>query len=339
LTEAGYQVLPCTRPKAAIELARKEKPSLILFDFMMPEMDGMLLCRILKEFPETAHIPIIFLASADEADQCVEAFAAGAVDYITKPFKPAQLLARVRTHLELKAARDRLAIVSEEKTNLMRMVAHDLKNPLTALILSLGLIRDPQNRYNSLIDKVLETVDIHTGRMTTLIGSLLKEKALQQGKIDFKMEKVVVNGLVTEAAKTYQAPCDLKKIELVLNIENTPVTCLVDRDAFVQIVDNLVSNAIKFSPPGKTVRVNLGCLGDVNRLMVEDEGPGILAEEKNLLFNAFSNLSAKPTAGENSTGVGLSVVKRLVESMQGRVWCESLMGQGSTFIVEFPTVR
>jgi len=104
----------------------------------------------------------------------------------------------------------------------------------------------------------------------------------------------------------------------------------------VQVMENLLSNAVKYSPPGKNIHVRLKKLPDTVRFEVQDEGPGLSAEDQKRLFGKFARLSAKPTGGENATGLGLSIVKRMVEAMNGRVWCESEPGKGAMFVVEFP---
>ena len=115
-------------------------------------------------------------------------------------------------------------------------------------------------------------------------------------------------------------------------------TTLVGRNVTVQVLDNLVSNAVKYSPPGRNIFVRLNQAAEAIRCQVQDEGPGLSAEDQKKLFGKFARLSAKPTAGEPATGLGLSIVKKMVEAMNGRVWCESEPGQGATFVVEFPVV-
>ena len=118
--------------------------------------------------------------------------------------------------------------------------------------------------------------------------------------------------------------------------ETTPIVVQVDSGVMVQVLENLVSNAVKYSPPGKEIFVRLKQHPQGARVEVQDQGPGLSAEDQKKLFGKFARLSAKPTGGEHSTGLGLSIVKKMVEAMSGRVWCESQLGQGATFIVEFP---
>jgi len=105
----------------------------------------------------------------------------------------------------------------------------------------------------------------------------------------------------------------------------------------LQVLENLVSNAVKYSPPGRDIFVRLQRHAQVVRVEVQDQGPGLSAEDQKKLFGKFARLSAKPTGGEHSTGLGLSIVKKMVEAMNGKVWCESEPGHGATFIVEFPS--
>jgi signal transduction histidine kinase len=118
----------------------------------------------------------------------------------------------------------------------------------------------------------------------------------------------------------------------------SPVNVIVDSNVMVQVVENLVSNAVKYSPPGKSIFVRLTQSPDSVRLEVQDEGPGLSAEDQSKLFGKFARLSAKPTGGEHATGLGLSIVKRMVEAMNGKVWCQSEAGKGATFVVQLPAL-
>src|SRR5437762_7724646 len=133
LRNAGYEVMPTTSGAQALERVRVQLPDLILLDLMMPEMDGLAVCERLKADPLTRRIPVIFLTASNEMEHLVKGFEAGAVDYVTKPFNPPELLARVRTHVELKQARERLRKMNNEKNEFMGIVAHDLRNPLGAI--------------------------------------------------------------------------------------------------------------------------------------------------------------------------------------------------------------
>ena len=122
-----------------------------------------------------------------------------------------------------------------------------------------------------------------------------------------------------------------------METETLPAIAIVDSNLVAHVLENLLSNAIKYSPPGKNIYLRVGRMPEVIQCEVRDEGPGLSADDQGKLFGKFARLSAKPTGGEHATGLGLSIVKRMVQAMNGRVWCESELRIGSTFLVEFPT--
>jgi signal transduction histidine kinase len=136
--------------------------------------------------------------------------------------------------------------------------------------------------------------------------------------------------------ETQRPHATIKQQTIHLESEASSVVVLVDPSLAVQVLENLISNAVKYSPPGKSIFVRLKKHAQGVRVEVQDEGPGLSAEDQKKLFGKFARLSAKPTGGEHSTGLGLSIVKKMVEAMKGKVWCESELGRGATFIVEFP---
>jgi len=165
LRTAGLAVIAATSGTEALEGARLQPPDLILLDLMMPVMDGLEVCRRLKADPLTAQIPVIFLTASNEMEHLVAGFQAGAVDYVTKPFNPPELLARVRTHLELKQARQRLREMNDEKNEFMGIAAHDLRSPLTALKGYLEMIADDREMDRQEIEALVSRMIAATRRM------------------------------------------------------------------------------------------------------------------------------------------------------------------------------
>jgi signal transduction histidine kinase len=141
---------------------------------------------------------------------------------------------------------------------------------------------------------------------------------------------------VAWSVDTYRPQAQAKHQTLHCSLPPGGLTVLADRDATLQVLDNLISNAIKYSPHAKEIQVHLLSRDGHARLEVRDEGPGLTEADKSQLFGKFARLSARPTGDEASTGLGLSIVKRMVEASHGRIWCESEPGQGATFIVEWP---
>jgi two-component system sensor histidine kinase/response regulator len=336
LRNSGYEVMPTTSGAQALDRVRVQLPDLILLDLMMPEMDGLEVCRRLKADPLTQHIPVIFLTASNEMEHLVKGFEVGAVDYVTKPFNPPELLARVRTHVELQHARQRLRELNEEKTEFMGIAAHDLRNPL-GVIKGFGelILADPALPREELEDCV-QRICVTSTRMAEMVQNLLDANRIERGEFLVSLAPTELGSIINSVVETFRPRAAAKQQTLHWDKEPDPVTVRVDPNVIVQVLENLVSNAVKYSPPGKNIYVRLKRSAEGVRWEVQDEGPGLSAEDQKKLFGKFARLSAKPTGGEHATGLGLSIVKRMVEAMHGRVWCESEPGKGATFVVQLP---
>ncbi len=347
LRNEGYEVMPSTSGADALEGVRVQVPDLILLDLMMPEMDGLEVCRRLKADPAVGNIPVIFLTASNEMEHLVKGFEAGAVDYITKPFNAPELLARVRTHLELRHARERLREMNEEKNEFMGIAAHDLRNPLSAIkgfsdiiVEDAQALRRQQTQDPELSLKEVEDfgdrIGVTTARMMEMVQNLLDANRIERGELKLNLVRTDLCPVVNAVIDTQRPRAAAKQQSIHFQNEASPVTVVVDPGVLVQVLENLLSNAVKYSPPGKNIFVRLKQLPESVRCEVQDEGPGLSAEDQKKLFGKFARLSAQPTAGEAAIGLGLAIVKKMVEAMNGQVWCESKPGQGATFVVQFP---
>jgi two-component system, sensor histidine kinase and response regulator len=340
LEEAGYTALFCQEGRQALLLAEVESPDLILLDLMLPGIDGLEVCAKLKARAATKDIPVIFLTATHDKSRILEAFRLGAVDYVTKPFLPAELIARVGLHLDLKASKDRLLRINAEKTFLMSMVAHDLKNPLSSIMLSACMLADRESPLDSeRVARLGEALEINAKRMSALINNLLFIEALETGQREFIWGKIDLRQCLKTVVDQLRPSATKKGIILEDNLSLEPLEGIMDIETLRQIAENLISNAIKFSPSGKTVTVYLLPDGPQHQLTVRDQGPGIRPDEMPRLYTKFTRLSAVPTGGESCNGVGLSIVKLLVEAAQGTILCQSLPGRGTHFTVNLPISR
>lgn len=241
-------------------------------------------------------------------------------------------------NIHLEAANENLIVLNQEKNEFLGIAAHDLKNPLNAIrgladmILMYGDEMDEGQKL-----EFLTSIVNSSERMFDLIKNLLDVNAMENGGIQLQPVHLDITGVVETLLDHYGQRAANKS--LVIRREyHGALMVAVDEQAVAQIFDNLVSNAIKYSPPGRTITVRIQEREKVARIEVQDEGPGLTPEDRQKLFGKFARLSAQPTGGEHSTGLGLSIVKKLTEHMGGRVWCESKPGHGATFIVEFPVV-
>lgn len=346
LSEAGYEVMPATSGPQALERIKNQLPDLILLDFMMPDVNGVEVCKQLKANPRTKKIPVIFLTASSETQHLVEAFSAGAVDYVTKPFQAAELLARVKTHLELKKAREalfqygeRLRELNDEKNEFLGIVAHDLRSPLSNIVSSARMAIDDPTNDREQLNEFLEIIHASAVHVIHLVENLMDVNAIEQGRMKIDLAPCELGELVRGVTSNYLSKARAKQQELSLSEEGGPLVAMADAHSTIQVFDNLVSNAIKYSPAGKRIDVRLARRDAVIRCEVQDQGPGVSAEDLKKMFGKFARLTARPTGGESSTGLGLSIVKKMVEAGGGKVWCESELGKGARFIVELPAVR
>jgi two-component system sensor histidine kinase/response regulator len=303
----------------------------------MPEMDGFEVCRRIRENPEWAEIPIIFLSSADDKSLIVRALESGGVDYITKPFNHAELVTRVRTHLALKKARDESKQLAEDRDELLGILAHDLKNHLGGMDMSAQLLR---GRTEAMADPKLrlmaENISHYSSQMLTFVKEFLANASADHG-LNLKTEPVNLSDTASRAVQQHQEAAKSKQLAIEIVLPQRGLLVLADGAALNQVLDNLLSNAIKFSTPGKQIRLTVCPPGTKYvECQVQDEGPGFSEDDKARMFRRYGRLSARPTGGEPSTGLGLSIVKKLVLAMHGELACESTLGKGATFAFRLP---
>jgi signal transduction histidine kinase len=255
-----------------------------------------------------------------------------------------------------------LAELNREKNEILGIVAHDLKNPVSNIRMLAKLLRDDASTLTE-AEVVEFSGDIYTvsERMFELITTLLDVNAIEEGSLRFNFSVFEIASFTENIVNNYRSRAFAKNINLNFEqnqskdgLDRYSVVAYADKNATMQVLDNLFSNAIKYSPYNKNVWIRVltddyAVLNDSTpqggllaapqeyvRIEVQDEGPGLTDEDKDKIFGKFTRLSAKPTAGEHSTGLGLSIVKKMVEGMNGKVWVESEYGRGATFIVLLP---
>jgi two-component system, NarL family, sensor histidine kinase EvgS len=247
-----------------------------------------------------------------------------------------ELEERRRVQQELEVAHQRLARVSEEKSELLRTVAHDLRGPLTGLMLGTDMLRIDEGRDHHVWHSTLDQMRNSTQQMMRLVNDLVDANVIEEGRRVYQRAPVDAPGLVHEAVAAYSEPAARKQIRLAVELEETDCPLVTDAAALRQVLDNLISNALKYSPPGSPVTVGLRRESGRVQFRVRDEGPGLSAEDQGKLFQKYVRGSARPTGGEKSTGLGLWIVHRTITSLGGTVRCESEPGRGAVFIVELP---
>ena len=333
LGAAGYQLMVAEDGEEALAQTAQTQPDLILLDVMMPGLDGFETCRRLKARAETRDVPVLFMTALSETADKVKAFAAGGVDYITKPIEHEEALARVRTHLALRRLQRELQSQLELKERFMRIAGHDLRNPLCLILMS-GELARRQPALSPGVAKYLTNIDEGAAQMRRIIDTFLDLRAPQpagtaSGRIDLGL-------LAAAVVRQHEHAAERKTITVETAFaENLPLA-RCDAAHGYQAFTNFISNALKFTPLGGTVTVRTSLAGTKIRAEIQDTGPGIPVAERGQLFREHARLSPRPTGGEESNGLGLAIVKHLVESQGGTTGAEFPETGGSLFWFELP---
>lgn len=344
LSNRGLDILVATDGESAVERAAYSRPDLILLDVIMPGIDGFETCRIFKEKPETTDIPVIFMTALSDTSQKVKAFEVGAVDYVTKPFEEEELIARVDAHLTIRRLQDdlrrrngQLEDLNQLKNEFLGMAAHDIRNPLTAILAASEILEmTAASTTPEKLTRTAQQIQTASNRIQTLLSNLLDVNAIDSGKRNIEIQPIELEAILAPITANHQPAAAEKQIELIRETREDGDCIQADSTAIGQVLDNLISNAIKYSEPGKRVWIDSRRRDSRIAITVRDEGPGLTEEDQGKLFGKFARLTPRPTAGESSTGLGLWIVKELVQSMEGSIRCESTLGEGTTFIVELP---
>ncbi|MFD2257138.1 response regulator [Luteolibacter algae] len=334
----GYDLMPALNATQVFERMASRVPDLILLDVVLPDMNGIEICRRLKQNEKWNEIPVIFLSAADDKSLVVEALESGGVDYISKPFNQAELISRVRTHLLLKQTRDDLALLAADKDELLRVMAHDFKNQLSGVLMSAKLLLERKEsaalpeRSLKLIRNMWESSD----RMMGFLKSFLANQGARRQSLEVR--PVDLEELISSCIAEVE-PSALVKGTKIKRAKGEGVgKVLMDSNAGRQVIGNLIENAIKFCPMRSEVCISTS-LGDSGMALIEvvDNGPGFTPEDRTRMFERYSRLSARPSGGEPSTGLGLFIVKSLVLAMGGRIrLADDEPGEkGARFLLEF----
>ncbi len=220
-----------------------------------------------------------------------------------------------------------------EKNYLIDVVAHDLRNPLTSNTCAIELLATNSEEFSEEQNEYLGLMKNSVNRMTSIINKILDNQVIDAETVKLELDHHDISLILKEVHSQFKEIATRKKITVIQITE--PLFAFIDKSYTAQIFENLISNAIKFSPKGSTIYIKVFEYKGFIRFEIKDEGPGIPPQDMKILFSRYQKLSAKPTDGEKSTGLGLSIVKKYVEAMKGEVWCESTLGQGSKFIVIF----
>lgn len=314
LLREDYELKVATRGAQALKICEQtQRLDLILLDVMMPEMDGFEVCRQLRAAASTRDVPVIFLTAKSEVDDVVRGFEIGGNDYVTKPFRPPELLARVRTQLLLRAQQLEIAEKNTELKEMLQIVCHDVANHFCVLNICLDLARRPRPMsLESLVPRMAAAVRNGVG-LTALVRDLRRTE--DKG---VSLQAVSLGKVLDEALLLAEDRMRDKQMTVTRNVPDVEVMgepCALTNSVF----GNIISNAIKFSHPGGAIDISAQVDDDVVRVKLRDRGVGMPPNVAERLFDVTKSHSRRGTAGEGGTGFGMPLMRKFVLLFGGSV--------------------
>ncbi len=333
LKSLNHRLIYATSGEMAIQQLKKHPVDLILLDVMMPELDGYDCCRRIRSYPEWKDIPVIFLTAKNEVKDIITGFEAGGSDYITKPFYGQELLARVKTHLELKQHRDLLARREVQLKEMLHILSHDLRNSLSGVTMTMDLAElegKPLDLYRSKLSDLsangLNLLDLVRTMM------LLEEKPLQ-------LVPVLLNECIKHCLHLLNPRIEAKEIRVVTDLDYDFVVLAEEVSLINSVLMNLLTNAIKFSHKGGVITVSASEDEESTCLRIIDEGTGIPEAMIPHLFNVEKGKSMKGTGGEKGSGFGLPLVKKFMTAYGGTIEMANREEGGAESKLTFPLLH
>ena len=339
LKQESYDLEYATSGKEALEWLSSKKFDLILLDIMMPEIDGIELCKRIKEDPSTREISVIFLTAKADAQSIINGFEAGAVDYITKPFNIRELLMRVKTHLTIHNQRKQIEQKSQFEKKIFSVIGHDLRSPVGNIRSYIDAYLSVNENLDSATQGFLKDLYIMADNSFSLLENILNWAKSQSGAIVCRPQPENIARLVHSNIKLFSIQAENKEISLRYEGPEE-IKAFVDRELISGVLRNLISNAIKFTPHGGDVVINAGVrkIHGGNRVVVEvrDTGVGMTAETVDSLLNKNMHLTTYGTDNEKGSGLGIQLCKEFISLNTGELWIESNPGKGSSFFISLP---
>lgn len=338
LAPGGYAIATAAAD-GVLGLAEDFDPDLVLLDYDFALARGEELERRLAARPSVARPALLLLVPEDDPVDTAELIAAGATDVLFAPLRAAEVVARVRWHLLIRAQREQVAGQDRAKNRLLCMAAHDLRNPLVSIRALTNLVRaGTAGKVNAAQRDLLDTIYDASQSMLELVNELLEASVTSAGQVTIAPKPCSLAWLVESCVRIANAAAGEKASHLVLEAGPLPPEISIDEPKIRQVLSNLLGNAIKFSPPGSTITVLTESTPDYCVVVVRDQGPGIRTHERAGLFKDFARAAAKPTAGETSTGLGLATCHRIMQAHAGTIEIADAPDGGAEFRIALPIV-
>ncbi|GAB4548357.1 MAG: hybrid sensor histidine kinase/response regulator [Anaerolineae bacterium] len=342
----GYRVISVNSGERCFEAVRESVPDLILLDIYMPELSGIQVCVTLKSEPRTCDVPIIFMSSSGEMFDKVQAFRAGGIDYLTKPLELEEVRVRVGTHItsyrqrrELDRLREQQLARWEElnqlKDTFLRNVTHDLQNPIALILNAIDLLREGKTPLATDQSYFVDMIARKATFMKAVVDDLLDLARIESGGL-VRLAPLPIRQLVADAVADHQMDAERKRIRLQAELADEDAVIFLDKIQFIRALNNLISNALKYTPEDGMVTVVMRVADNTAHIEVRDNGLGIPEDAIPHIFDSFYRVNRRDHQREKGAGLGLAITKAVVEQHHGSLHVESTLGVGSVFRISLP---
>jgi two-component system, sensor histidine kinase and response regulator len=341
LLREGYDMHFAANGPEALAALDNFLPDVILLDVMMPGMDGFEVCHTVKTDPKWQHIPIILVTALDSKRDLARGLDAGADDFLHKPYNSLELRARVRSMLRIKKRHDDLQAALLLREDLSNMIVHDIRSPLSSILIYSDLLQSYVS--TDLGIEQLHTIRNEAQRLSAFLTDMLMMAKMEHGKLVLTPTMINIKDLVTAALNGYKHVAQLKGLKMTLELPDEERMFSLDENLWRRVLDNLISNAVKFSPRNGRIHLQVsypqqpnGSIDNLNRqlcIRVTDEGPGIPEEHQNTIFDKFKIVASR-RRDIAQVGLGLAFCKLVIDAHNGRIRMEPNEPRGSVFVVE-----
>lgn len=352
LQALGFRTVTAKNATEALERCFETMPDLCILDIAMPAGDlpvadrtaGFELCRRIKKDPRTSRIPVIFVTALNETADRVKGIEAGGDDFLTKPHNRLVLSARVKSLLRLKAVTDALEVsykklreLEKVRDDLMRMIVHDLKIPLTSVLATLEMVVDGdfgpiQGQQREMLNEAHGKAD----ELLALIGDLLEVVNVEETGMSLNCESIMPHDLINELVNEWRVRFEQEGTNVITLINADTPHFVGDRQLLKRVFANLIQNAITHSGRPIDLHITVRALEDAVLFSVEDNGNGIPPEFHEMIFQKFGTVKSTNTPRVRSSGLGLTFCRMVAEAHGGRIWLKSAPGEGSAFYLQIP---
>jgi signal transduction histidine kinase len=345
LEDEGYAVLLAASGSEGLAAIEKERPDCVLLDVRMPGEDGFVVCSKIRQLPEVADTPVIFLTALRDVDTFDRALRVGGDDFLTKPVRPTELAVRVQAALKLRRMstelREHYDLVRRQRDDLMRLqlqkerltafVVHDLKNPVNAMDLHAQLLlRDPELPQR--VKESAQQIRDEARALLRLVLNLLDISKSEEGQLQPQVRDVQLQSLSKEVVEAHRIKAQAGGVELLSDVPE--LTLRADLDLLRRVIENLLDNALRHAPAGTQVRVSASHSQQATELRVADAGKGVPQEMRDRIFERFVQMEGS-AASRSGRGLGLTFCKLVIEAHGGSIWIEDA-NPGAIFCLRIP---